>query len=292
MSHGASVRERFERFQRWTIEVEYPAREQFLSPDVLPAFAEYYNTLPKPGDEREIRRRLRGTWRSDTGWTCRWLAARSRPAVLDAGSGFGTFAMLYAAVGAEVTAVDLRPDRLAGAEQRLAFYRQRTGASLAVRNVRADLTRDWPRDFDGDYDLVWVYNALSHIDPLDPFLSAVRAHLKPGGVLVVGDINGGNPWHLRRLARQRNQVHQEYVAPDGSRHGYAVERTFSPAEMRDVMEQNGLAIVHHELYWRGMATLPEPFYSVVLRPLQTHWPVGERFASNQLVVAVANGNQR
>ena len=288
MNQASSVRERFERFQRWTIEVEYPARERFLSPDVLPAFTDYYKKLPKPGDEAEIRRLLRGTWRGDAGWTCRWLGARERPAVLDAGSGFGTFAMLYATVGAEVTAVDLRPDRLSGAEQRLAFYHQSTGRALAVRNVRADLTREWDRD----YDLVWVYNALSHIDPLDPFLSAVRAHLKPGGVLAVGDINGAHPGHLERLGKLRDQVHQEYVAPDGARHAYAVERTFSPREMREVMERNGLEVVHHELYWRGMASLPSPLYSGLLRPLQRRWALGSRFARRQLVVAAADSGRR
>lgn len=285
MTFPSGVRERFERFQRYCIEVEYPARASFLSAEVLEAFSDYYRKLPAPGDERAIRHWLRGTWRGDSGWTCRWLGRRGSPAVLDAGSGFGTFAMLYAAVGAEVTAVDLRPDRLQGADERLGFYRRTTGENLAVRNVRADLTRDWDRS----YDLVWVYNALSHIDPLDPFIEAVRRHLKPGGILVVGDINGAHPGHLARLARLRDQVHQEYVAPDGSRHAYAVERTFTPREMREVMQRNGLQVVHHELYWRGMATLPEPLYSGLLRPLQRQWALGERIARRQLVVASAAG---
>ena len=35
MSQAGNVRSTFERFQRWTIQVEYPAREEFLSGDVL-----------------------------------------------------------------------------------------------------------------------------------------------------------------------------------------------------------------------------------------------------------------
>ena len=281
---ASEVRARFDRFQRWTIEVEYPARASFLSGPVLDAFSDYYRKLPAPGDEGTIRHLLRGRWRGDAGWVSRWLGRRSDPAVLDAGSGFGTFAMLYAAVGADVTAVDLRPDRLEGAERRLEFYRRSTGEALCVRNRRADLTREWDRA----YDLVWVYNALSHIDPLDPFLAATREHLKPGGVLVVGDINGAHPGHLARLAKLREQVHQEYVAPDGQRHAYAVERTFAPEEMREVMARNGLRVVHHELYWRGMAALPGPLYEGLLRPLQTQWHLGRRIARRQLVVATAD----
>lgn len=288
MTQPSQVRRRFEGFQRWTIEVEYPARETFLSPEVVGAFSDYYKSLPVAGDEPAIRRYLRGTWRGDSGWTSRWLGARERPQVLDAGSGFGTFAMLYAAVGAEVSAVDLRPDRLQGAAERLEFYRRSTGEALPVRNLRADLTREWDRD----YDLVWVYNALSHIDPLEPFLAAVRRHLRPGGVLVVGDINGAHPGHLQRLAALRDEVHQEYVAPDGTRHAYAVERTFAPREIREILSRNGLRVVHHELYWRGMAVVPEPLYAALWRPLQHRWTLGQRVARRQLVVATAGSGSR
>ena len=90
----------------------------------------------------------RGMWRSEAGWTARWIAERRAQGravrVLDAGSGFGTYSMLYAAVGAEVTGVDLRPDRLSAAERRLDFYHGNTGRELAVRYDRSDLTRRWP----------------------------------------------------------------------------------------------------------------------------------------------------
>jgi len=275
------ARERFERFLRWTVEVEYPAHERFLPSGEREAFGDYYRRLPRPEDDAAIARMLRGAWRGDSGWTARWIAARERPRVLDAGSGFGTFAMLYAAVGAEVTAVDLRPDRLAAADRRLAFHRESTGVALPVRNLRADLTRPWEEPVD----LVWVFNAISHIDPLEPFLAQVRDHLRPDGVLVVGDINGGNPQHQQRLAHVRSEVHQEYVAPDGQRHAYAVERTFTARELRTAMERSGLTVVYHEMYWGGLGVLPDLVYEGLVRPLQRQWRLGGRGARRQLVVA-------
>ncbi len=274
-----------ERFVRWTIEMEFPAHAGFLPDGERGAFADYYRNLPRPGDEAAIRHYLRGFWRSEAGWTARWLAARAasgtRPMVMDAGSGFGTYAMLYAAVGAEVVGADLRPDRLEAAERRLRFHRESTGQALPVRYERADLTRDWSTSAD----LVWVYNALSHIEPLDDFLRAVRDHLRPGGVLVVGDINGAHPAHLARLAELRSEVSQEYIAPDGTTHAYAVERTFPPPEIRRIIEANGLRMVHHELYWGGTAALPDSIYEGLLRPLQCRWQLGHRRAKRQLVVA-------
>ena len=242
MSDAASAksREAFRHFVRWTIEKEYGPVQSRLPDGEREAFADYYRRLPKPGDESGIRSYLRGFWRSEAGWTARWIGERAaaigrRPRVMDAGSGFGTYSMLYAAVGADVVGADLRPDRLDAAQKRLEFHHEVTGETLPVRYARSDLTREW----DGDYDLVWVYNALSHIDPLEAFLGQVRAHLAPGGVLVVGDINGAHPEHLARLQQLRGDaVHQEYVAPDGQRHDYAVERPFPPArDSRDPRAQ-------------------------------------------------------
>jgi 2-polyprenyl-3-methyl-5-hydroxy-6-metoxy-1,4-benzoquinol methylase len=279
-----SAEDAFRSFLTWTIEVEWPAHAAFLPDGEREAFADYYRSLPRAGDSAAVRRFLRGYWRSEAGWTARWIADRARARrevrVMDAGSGFGTFAMLYASVGAEVIAADLRPDRLHAAEARIAHHARVTGRRLPVRQLRADLTKPW----EDAVDLVWVYNALSHIDPLEGFLAEVRRRLRPGGVIVIGDINGAHPAHLARLAGLRTEVHQEYVAPDGTRHAYAVERTFPPAELRGIMESNGFRIVHHELYWGGMGVLPDPLYAA-LRLLQSRWRLGHRRARRQLLVA-------
>jgi SAM-dependent methyltransferase len=286
MSRMTEARRAFERLLEWTICVEYPAAATFLPEAGREAFLDYYRNLQQLIEPQALARYRRGMWRSEAGWVARWLARRQedtgrRPIVLDAGSGFWTYAMLFAAAGAEVVGADLRPDRIEAAASRLVFCRQSLGLDLQVRCERADLTATWG----GDYDLVWVYNALSHIDPLERFLEELRRHLRPGGVLAVGDINGSHPGHLRRLAGLRGEVHQEYVAPDGRRSSYAVERTFSPGELRRELQSHGLRIVHHELYWGGAGVLAEPLYEGLLRPLQTQWWLGARFARRQLMVA-------
>ena len=102
MSDETRAREAFERFVRWTIEKEYGPVQPRLPAGEREAFAGYYEKLPAPGQEARIRRYLRGFWRSEAGWTARWIVARARaigarPRVMDAGSGFGTYSMLYAA---------------------------------------------------------------------------------------------------------------------------------------------------------------------------------------------------
>lgn len=288
-AESTQAREAMERFVRWTIEKEYHDVQPHLPPGEREEFASYYNKLPKAGDDAAIRAYLRVFWRTEAGWTSQWIAERARqigrrPRLLDAGSGFGTYSMLYAEVGADVVGADLRPDRLDAAQKRLEYHARVTGRTLPVRYDRADLTREW----DGDYDVVWVYNALSHIDPLEAFLAQTRKHLTKGGVLVIGDINGAHPEHVARLHDLRgDEVHQEYVAPDGQRHQYAVERTFPPTEIRQIFESNGLRMVNHELYWGGLRQLPEPLYRGLMVPLQKQWQLGHGIARRQLVVATA-----
>ncbi len=287
----AEGREAFERLLEWTIREE-PARAAELPGSGRQAFVDYYARLPRPDDGRGIARYRRGMWRSEAGWVARWIARRRRGGcpvrVLDAGAGFGTYALLFAAAGAEVVGADLRPDRLEVAAARVAACRARLGLALPVRFVRSDLTQPW----DSDFDLVWVYNALSHIDPLERFLDETRRHLRPAGVLAIGDINGAHPGHLRRLSRLRDEVHQEYVAPDGQRSPYAVERTFPPPELRAELGAHGFRVVHHELYWGGQGMLAAPLYEGVLRPLQSQWWLGTSIARRQLVVAACRGRKR
>jgi SAM-dependent methyltransferase len=276
----------FERFVRWTIEQERPAVATFMPADERAGFVDYFRALPAPGDARAIAGYVRGLWRGEAGWAARWIAnARARtgraPRVLDAGCGYGTFSLLFAAMGGEVTGADLRPDRLAVADCRRGFHAASTGTTLSVVFVRRDLAHDWQQPFD----VVWVHNALSHIDPLEPFLDRVGRQLTPGGLLVVGDINGANPAQQRRLARMRSEVHQEYVAPDGRRHAYAVERPFTPDELDAEARAHGLTPVHHELYWAGLARAPEFVYVALIAPLQGWRWFGRRWGRRQLFVA-------
>jgi 2-polyprenyl-3-methyl-5-hydroxy-6-metoxy-1,4-benzoquinol methylase len=277
----AEARAQVAAYHEWMVGTELAQGAAFLPEPERAAFLAYYRNFPKAGDAAALARYLRALWRLDTGWVSRWIAAQPRtPRILDAGSGFGTFAMIYAAVGAEVVGADLRPDRLDAAERRLAYYRQTTGRTLPIRYERADVTKPGPARFQ----MVWVYNALSHIEPVEPFLAQVRAQLEPGGLLVIGDINGGHPRHAAHLATVRTEVLQEYVAPDGTRHAYAMERVFTPASLDALMRGNGFTVRRHELYYGGFGSLPG-FALALLSPLQHYAGWNGRFALRQMMVA-------
>ena len=125
MSQAAgSARERFERFVRWTIEKEYGPIQKRLPDGEREAFADYYKKLPKPGDEAAIARYLRGFWRSEAGWTARWIGERATQ------------------IGVRER-IDLQHDEAALGRTRALLSRERAILRSIVPSEKR--TRAWPR---------------------------------------------------------------------------------------------------------------------------------------------------
>ncbi len=108
-----------------------------------------------------------------------------RPRVIDVGAGTGTGSLALARhlADAEVIAVDVD-------DAMLDHLRRRAGAlGLAgrIRTVRADLDQPWPPL--GPADLVWASASLHHMTDPDRTLTAIRAALRPGGVLMITELD-------------------------------------------------------------------------------------------------------
>lgn len=110
-----------------------------------------------------------------------WLRVRPGVRVLDVGCGVGRWSLLLAARGARVTGIDLSPTMVAQARRRARAAHLGEHCEFLVQDL-ATLDR-------GErYDLVLGVTVLQHI--LDPesfraALAALRAHLAPGGRLVL-----------------------------------------------------------------------------------------------------------
>jgi SAM-dependent methyltransferase len=119
-----------------------------------------------------------------TAWV-RELAADSPRRILDLGSGTGTgtLALLRRFEGADVIALDRSPqllDRLSGKARAL-------GVAGRVRAIQADLDQAWPAT--GPVDLAWASLSLHHLADPDRVLTEVFAALRPGGLLVVAEMD-------------------------------------------------------------------------------------------------------
>jgi SAM-dependent methyltransferase len=120
-----------------------------------------------------------------TAWVHELAADPSARRILDLGSGTGTgtFALLTRFELANVIAVDLSAQLL----DRLMDKARALGVADRIRTVQADLDVEWPAlDI---VDLAWASSSLHHVADPDRVLTEVFAALRPGGLLVVAEID-------------------------------------------------------------------------------------------------------
>jgi SAM-dependent methyltransferase len=197
---------------------------------------------------------------------------------MDLGCSFGTDALIFASLGTNVTGWDGRSDHLMVAERRAAFLQRYSPRLRSIRFERRDPTRLEPHSCD----LLWAYDLLGRLDPIDPFLEAARRSLRPGGVLVVGD-------SIRLDRRQVISGAWEHARRPYGVPGSAGTQPFETSEIHPdpsrLLRNRGFSIVHQELLIDGLGALSDSVYRTTtgaLQPWLFHLP---RFARRRLIVA-------
>lgn len=132
------------------------------------------------------------------------------PRVLDAGCAYGSESFLLAAAGARVLGVDRSPEKIRLARKRKPYFEGLFGRPLDVTFEAADLDDFQP---DGEpLSLTWLSSVLANLRDQEAFLGQVADSTRPGGRVLVTDMNLLNPlfawseWRRRRgLARQSRE---------------------------------------------------------------------------------------
>ncbi|WP_249997736.1 trans-aconitate 2-methyltransferase [Actinoplanes sp. M2I2] len=116
-------------------------------------------------------------------WVGREAADRPRVIDLGAGSGTGSLSLARELPGSRVTAVDVSPEMLAHLRTRA----EAAGLGDRIGTVEADLDQPWP-DF-GPADVIWAASSMHHMADPARALASAHAALRPGGLLVIAELN-------------------------------------------------------------------------------------------------------
>jgi SAM-dependent methyltransferase len=187
-----------------------------------------------------------------------------------AGTGYFTLNLLQLGLMRSATATDISPGMLAELE------RKATSLDLEVETVRCDAERlPFP---DASFDLVFGHAVLHHIPDLSTALAEFHRVLRPGGTIAFcgepssyGDALAGLPKRaglvLAPLWRRGVGARARRERPTDDPHSLEHEvdvHSFSPAELRDLLQGAGFAAVR----MRGEELLAS-IYGWFLRTLES-----------------------
>lgn len=113
--------------------------------------------------------------------------------VLEIGCGDGTLAVELARRGARMTAID-------ASEAMITAAKQRAGASSVTIEFGVAAAQSLPFAA-GQFDLVVAFTILCFIDAVAPVFGEIARVLRPGGRLVIGELNRWSPWAAERRVR-------------------------------------------------------------------------------------------
>ncbi len=158
------------------------------------------------------------------------------PVILDLGCGTGSQSLLFALLGASVSAVDMDSLVLGVLKKRKAFYEELAGRSLAINIVEEDAF-SFCSQAEGLFDGVYSLFAFNTMQPSRELIAGLSRSMKNGGRLAIQD---GNPtaW-LNRLFRRRDVL--------------------SPLQMSEELSHHGW----QEAYQAGCTSVPYPVWNVV-----------------------------
>jgi len=137
--------------------------------------------------------------------------------VLDVGCGGGLLSEEFAALGCDVTGIDLSLPTLAVARQ----HAQASGLSIRYLEGSAEQLAFESRTFD----IVCCCDVLEHVDSPDAVIREISRVLKPGGVFFFDTINrtfkskliaikAAQDWRLTRLIPRDVHVWEKFIRPD------------------------------------------------------------------------------
>lgn len=172
-----------------------------------------------------------------------FIASNKGCSILDVGCGVGTESLAFARMGARVQGIDVTPEYLSCANERLQLMaRESLPVQFQYANV-LDLEPVQP------FDAVWLNQAYHHLEPRREVVAKLARLVRPGGKVLVSDTNAANPLVQLIFFRQRGfQTVREYRDPNGIMRAYGRERVTTVRGVVNAFAKHGFSHAGHFYY--------------------------------------------
>jgi SAM-dependent methyltransferase len=253
-------------------------REDLLIGDAAKTFEVYYGSY-----HRSFSPRVRSLYSNQIRETEALVRASRGTRVLEVGCGLGTESLWLALLGANVTALDVRPDRIAAARDRHDVLERETARAILCDFRDASLL-DLPSS--ERFDVVWMEQAFHHLEPRADIVACLARLVVPGGHLVISEANALNPVLQAELFLRRGWPKVvTRPGPDGRPIAYGDERVTSARALSHLLHGAGFtcaSVRHFRIFpnrpvFDALAGPERLLARNWLAPLLTHFNyVGER----------------
>lgn len=170
---------------------------------------------------------------------------RNRPdgRVLDLGCGVGSVSLYMACKlqgRGEIHGVDINEERLSCAIQRKLALEKEVGVQMKCEFSRSNVLDLDEKD---KFDLIYVEEALHHMEPRVEITRRISNMLKDGGILIVSEVNAYNPLMQLKLLKERGlKTIDKKVGKNGEEVVYGVERIIPSSVVAKLFGKNRLRV--------------------------------------------------
>jgi 2-polyprenyl-3-methyl-5-hydroxy-6-metoxy-1,4-benzoquinol methylase len=143
--------------------------------------------------------------------------------IVDVGCGLGQQSLLFALHGASVVGIDLNRRATELAARRRRFYEAKFEKPLDVSYLPGNFTEVATTLAPESFDAVFSMSAFIHIPPLRETVAAIARLLRPGGKVVIWDLNSAYPVYRLLGGYKRNLPTPAQVCDAFSEHGFRID---------------------------------------------------------------------
>jgi 2-polyprenyl-3-methyl-5-hydroxy-6-metoxy-1,4-benzoquinol methylase len=142
-------------------------------------FKQYYHNLHMDSDGAEWLKF------NEKVFTFLYSQLNKKMDILDIGAGCGSESLAMASFGNKVTSIDIKKDRLSVLGKRAKYYSLENQIHIKNKSVF---------ELNKQFDLIWMNQTFHHVEPRNEFINKINSLLKPGGVVMISDLNALNPF--------------------------------------------------------------------------------------------------
>ena len=152
--------------------------------------------------------------------------------IFDLGCGLGMQSIIFASLGAKVTAVDISGEAISLCNKRKLYYEKKLNMELDIDFIQCDYRLAKANDFSSKFDSVFSMSAFSHIYPMENTVQLTSSILKQDAKIYLYE---KNPNHLFHIYKGSKEPSPERTISEFEKYDFSKDRLYGGCSLPNFM---------------------------------------------------------